>query len=217
MNVKGAAEGRAKTVIRYDHEKGELVFDASAAGADKSLDPWNPPGARGEPHQDVECAPFRLSDGEELNLRVFIDGDIVEVFANDRQAISRRVFSPPQNKSISLCGRPTEVKAYTVAIAAAVCAGGGLDMENPNIDEFRKARFGLFLHWGLYSQLGGRWKGEVMKCIGEWTQSKFRIPNAEFPLEPGEYTIKLVTLSAGTSAPVHTLTALEIAICHQDH
>ena len=117
LNVKGAAEGRAKTVIRYDHEKGELVFDASAAGADKSLDPWNPPGARGEPHQNVECAPFRLSDGEELNLRVFIDGDIVEVFANDRQAISRRVFSPPQNLRVAFNGHPTEVKAYT-------CRGG---------------------------------------------------------------------------------------------
>ena len=44
---------------------------------------------------------------------------------------------------------------------------------------WREARFGLFVHWGLYSELGGVWRGQRMDYIGEWTQSRFRIPNSE--------------------------------------
>lgn len=46
--------------------------------------------------------------------------------------------------------------------------------------EFRDRKFGLFLHWGLYAVPGGRWKGETMDYIGEWIQSKYRIPSAEY-------------------------------------
>ena len=37
----------------------------------------------------VERAPFELAEGETLDLDVFVDRRIVEVFANGRQAISR--------------------------------------------------------------------------------------------------------------------------------
>lgn len=45
---------------------------------------------------------------------------------------------------------------------------------------FQDARFGLFLHWGLYSVLAGEWRGQRMEYIGEWIQAKCRIPNAEY-------------------------------------
>ena len=35
---------------------------------------------------------------------------------------------------------------------------------------FREARFGLFIHWGLYSQLGG----------GGWDMNRERIPASEY-------------------------------------
>ncbi len=53
-------------------------------------------------------------------------------------------------------------------------------MKPETIREFRRRKFGMFLHWGLYSIPGGRWKGRSMDYIGEWIQSKFRIPNAEY-------------------------------------
>jgi len=40
------------------------------------------------------AAPFELKPGEALNLRVFLDKDMVEVFANDRQAV---VYMQPHN------------------------------------------------------------------------------------------------------------------------
>ncbi len=45
---------------------------------------------------------------------------------------------------------------------------------------FRDLKFGLFLHWGLYAVPGGRWQGKTMDYIGEWIQSKYRIPNTEY-------------------------------------
>lgn len=47
-------------------------------------------------------------------------------------------------------------------------------------DWFRKAGFGLMIHWGLYALPAGEWKGARMKGIGEWLQADFRIPNAEY-------------------------------------
>ena len=45
---------------------------------------------------------------------------------------------------------------------------------------FRSAKFGLMIHWGLYCLPAGEWKGQRMDYIGEWIQSKYRIPNAEY-------------------------------------
>ena len=36
------------------------------------------------------------------------------------------------------------------------------------------------LHWGLYALPAGEWKGQRISYIGEWAQSYFRIPNAEY-------------------------------------
>lgn len=47
-------------------------------------------------------------------------------------------------------------------------------------DWFRKAGFGMMIHWGLYSILGGEWKGKRMDYIGEWIMSKYEIPNKEY-------------------------------------
>ena len=45
---------------------------------------------------------------------------------------------------------------------------------------FKEAQFGMMIHFGLYSLLGGEWKGRQCKPIGEWAQSYFRIPNKEY-------------------------------------
>jgi alpha-L-fucosidase len=45
---------------------------------------------------------------------------------------------------------------------------------------WREARFGMFIHWGLYAAAAGEWKGQQMPEIGEWIMSKYRIPIAEY-------------------------------------
>lgn len=49
-----------------------------------------------------------------------------------------------------------------------------------NREWFKKAQFGMMIHWGLYSLPAGEWKGRRMEDIGEWAQEYFRIPNAEY-------------------------------------
>ena len=43
-----------------------------------------------------------------------------------------------------------------------------------------EAKFGLMIHFGLYSLLAGEWQGQRMPCIAEWAQSYFRIPKQEY-------------------------------------
>lgn len=45
---------------------------------------------------------------------------------------------------------------------------------------FKNAGFGLMIHWGLYSILGGEYQGKRMEEIGEWIMSKYEIPNSEY-------------------------------------
>jgi beta-fructofuranosidase len=47
-------------------------------------------------------APFTLHNGEELTLRVFLDKSMVEVFANDRQAVVAAHRYAPQDLAVSL-------------------------------------------------------------------------------------------------------------------
>jgi len=45
---------------------------------------------------------------------------------------------------------------------------------------WREAKFGMFIHWGLYSLAAGMWKGECVSGIGEWIQQRARIPIREY-------------------------------------
>ena len=45
---------------------------------------------------------------------------------------------------------------------------------------FKEAGFGMMIHFGLYSILGGEWRGMRMDYIGEWIMSKYEIPNREY-------------------------------------
>ncbi len=55
-------------------------------------------------------APFELKPGEDLSLRIFIDKNLVEVFANERQAAltARRGYAP-ENTGISLFSKGADV------------------------------------------------------------------------------------------------------------
>lgn len=45
---------------------------------------------------------------------------------------------------------------------------------------WRAARFGLFIHWGLYAIPAGIWQGQEIPGIGEWIQQRARIPAGEY-------------------------------------
>ena len=45
---------------------------------------------------------------------------------------------------------------------------------------WKEARFGMFIHWGVYSVLGGTYKGDPVKGIGEWIMQRAQIPVEEY-------------------------------------
>ncbi|HET7558714.1 MAG TPA: alpha-L-fucosidase [Limnochordia bacterium] len=60
----------------------------------------------------------------------------------------------------------------------------------PNSDRFawwREARFGLFIHWGLYALPAGIWQGREIAGIGEWIMRRAPIPVREYEQLAGRF------------------------------
>jgi alpha-L-fucosidase len=45
---------------------------------------------------------------------------------------------------------------------------------------WRDARFGMFIHWGVYSVPAGTWNGQQIGGIGEWIMNSGKIPVADY-------------------------------------
>jgi beta-fructofuranosidase len=107
LKVRASGDGKEETLLYYDPASKELVFDARRSGT------------MGRPV--VERAPLDLQPGELLRLRVFVDKSVVEVYANDRQAVARRVYPEGQNSlGVALftdggAATFTNVKAWEIA------------------------------------------------------------------------------------------------------
>src|SRR5574344_2192576 len=75
---------------------------------------------------------------------------------------------------------------FVLSSACLMCAFGVQDVsagESPAPNEtkmewWKNAKFGMFIHWGLYSQAGGIWKGNT--GYGEWIMNEAKIPCAEY-------------------------------------
>ena len=52
--------------------------------------------------------------------------------------------------------------------------------KNERMRWFREARFGMFIHWGLYAIPAGRWDGKEVPGIGEWIMNRASIPVAQY-------------------------------------
>ena len=48
------------------------------------------------------------------------------------------------------------------------------------LEWFREAKYGLFIHWGLYSIPAGDWQGKRSLGLGEWIMNRSKIPVREY-------------------------------------
>ncbi|MFO7936411.1 MAG: alpha-L-fucosidase [Kiritimatiellia bacterium] len=55
-----------------------------------------------------------------------------------------------------------------------------IEKYNKRMQWFAQAQFGMFIHFGLYSQAGGIWEGQKVKGYTEWIQSKHKIKKEEY-------------------------------------
>jgi len=78
FTVREDLENGERTILRVDLEKKTLVMDAAKSGSQGRM--------------ICEEAPFALEEGEALDVDIFVDHSVIEIYANDRQAICRRVY-----------------------------------------------------------------------------------------------------------------------------
>jgi alpha-L-fucosidase len=67
------------------------------------------------------------------------------------------------------------IMVLAVVLASAVAAVEPLD---PRLGWWREARFGMFIHWGLYAVPAGEWNGR--SDHGEWIRTSAEIPLGEY-------------------------------------
>jgi beta-fructofuranosidase len=94
-------DGREETIIYYDKSDKKIKFDTRRSGLKFG-------------RKIIEEAPLELKNGEPLVLRIFVDKSIVEVFANDRQAIGRMVYPTLGGKGISLFSEVGNIEVKSV-------------------------------------------------------------------------------------------------------
>lgn len=80
LAIRRSPDGAEETIVRYDRDRGLLTLDGTRSSRDVGVD------------RPVESAALRLAPDEPLDLRVFVDRSVVEVFANGRVAIADRIY-----------------------------------------------------------------------------------------------------------------------------
>lgn len=76
------------------------------------------------------------------------------------------------------------MKKLSIILLLALCLHSFLSAQTPSRDErmewWREARFGMFIHWGVYAVPAGVYQGRQIKGIGEWIMNRAKIPVAEY-------------------------------------
>lgn len=99
-------------------------------------------------------------------------------------AIFRRLTINTMNKS--QLGRGLVLLAaiaiggQSIALAAAAKPESQPPKQDDRLAWWREAKFGMFIHWGLYAVPAGRWHEKPIPGIGEWIMNKAQIPITEY-------------------------------------
>lgn len=102
MGIRVRADKDGFVDISYDKERSLLVFDTNHLIAEKGY--------------SKEEEPLCLKAVEHLSLDIFVDTAVIEVYANERQAIRRRVYPETPSKAIgvSLIGNTENLRSLDV-------------------------------------------------------------------------------------------------------
>jgi alpha-L-fucosidase len=76
---------------------------------------------------------------------------------------------------------PGRLSERSVAASCSQPSAGETQAErDQRMKWWREARFGMFIHWGLYAVPAGEYNGHRSKNIGEWIMEWANIPRAEY-------------------------------------
>ncbi|MEY2902843.1 MAG: hypothetical protein RLY89_1949, partial [Bacteroidota bacterium] len=73
-----------------------------------------------------------------------------------------------------------------LAFAALQCSinAQSKTLNDPKMDWWKEARFGMFIHWGLYAVPAGTYDGKQIPGIGEWIMNRGKIPMSVYQTYP---------------------------------
>ncbi len=80
IKVCCAPDGSEETAIIYDYATQQLAVDRTRSSLNAEV------------ARDVQGRRFVLPDGEALTLHIFVDGSVIEVFANERACLTERIY-----------------------------------------------------------------------------------------------------------------------------
>ncbi|HUT54145.1 MAG TPA: alpha-L-fucosidase [bacterium] len=86
--------------------------------------------------------------------------------------MDRRGFIGSMGAGLSLMALPGDLFAEI--------PGESNEQRDRRLSWWREARFGMFIHWGVYAVAAGVWKGKRVPSIGEWIMHTARIPVKEY-------------------------------------
>ncbi len=120
IKVLCSPDGQEETSIVFVPSQETLKIDFVKSSMDKNI---RYTVRRGDATIDFteQVAPFKLSDRENLRLRIFVDYSVIEVFANDKQCLTQRIY--PTNPD------STGIKMYIKGKAAKVISFDAWHME----------------------------------------------------------------------------------------
>jgi alpha-L-fucosidase len=73
-------------------------------------------------------------------------------------------------------------------LSPAAARGSSAEAERERrLKWFRDARFGMFIHWGVYAVPAGEWKGKLIPGLGEWIMNRAKIPVREYEQLPPQF------------------------------
>jgi alpha-L-fucosidase len=87
----------------------------------------------------------------------------------------------------TLCLLGVAVAVITAGAATRPVRAAGPMSQDEKMKWFREAKFGLFIHWGLYAVPAGTWKGRQIPGIGEWIMNRAKIPVQEYEQLAGQF------------------------------
>ncbi|GIK18225.1 MAG: DUF1080 domain-containing protein [Leptolyngbya sp. PLA2] len=136
----------------------------------------NPIGSGGLYNNQREpSGPITVADrppGEWNEFRIIVLGDRVTVFLNGVLVVNDTTLENywDRTKPVPASG-PVELQAHDTPLQFRNVWVRELDTtphEPGRMDWWREARFGMFIHWGLYAIPAGVWNGREVPGVGEW-------------------------------------------------
>jgi len=182
----------------------ETISSFKAIGAWMKVNSESIYGTKASPFDKLDwgrCTQKKLADG---NSRLYLH---IFDWPKDGKIVLPGLANKPLKAVLLAGGQKLDVTAGANSVSIALPAAApdkiasvvALDVEgatqvvkpDPYADEtpaqrdarmkwWREARFGMFIHWGVYAVPAGTWNGKQIPGIGEWIMNRGKIPMADY-------------------------------------